>query len=173
LDSIKTFYEKQHERHKQLLLAAGFQEMAVIDFYDAYVENLNKILDGKIASSELLLKEVFQEPYMSNAIVVYLRFLTSAHLKKNDVLYEPFLEDNVISIDDFCSAQVEAMDREADELQLIALTKTMERIVKVAYLNASEGDLILHPFFPDDEKEAEKRKPILLLYRPGHYDILY
>jgi ubiquitin thioesterase protein OTUB1 len=170
---IRDFYLKQAEEHKKLLLAMGFQEMAVIDFYEAYHDTLKALIDENWSSNRLL--KAFQDAYNSNAIVVYLRFLTSAHLKKYEDLYLPFLDDAIqaMGIEYFCNGQVEAMDREADEIHLIALTKTLGRITRVAYLDAADTELILHPFIPDNEEEAKKRPEIHLLYHPGHYDLLY
>lgn len=44
---------------------------------------------------------------------MYLRFLTSGSLKKNAALYECYLEDGM-TIDRFCAAEVDPIDKEAD-----------------------------------------------------------
>jgi ubiquitin thioesterase protein OTUB1 len=50
------------------------------------------------------------ELMISNAVVVHLRFITSAFLKANAPMYEPFLDDGM-TMDMFCNQFVEAMDR--------------------------------------------------------------
>ena len=46
---------------------------------------------------------------------MYMRFLTSCYLKTNSFLYENYL-DNGYTIDDFCSKEVDPIDREADQV---------------------------------------------------------
>jgi ubiquitin thioesterase protein OTUB1 len=106
----------------------------------------------------------------SSAIIVYLRFLSSAHVRLNADLYGPFLEppyyDNVTA---FCIQCLEAFGRDADHVAILALARAIQVGVDVSYLDRSTGEEpVVHEFRPD-EWTGEK---VELLYRPGHYDIL-
>ena len=63
---------------------------------------------------------MFCDPTISNYIVLMLRFITSGELKNNAVLYETFI-DNGLPIEFFCQSEVEPLDREADQIQIMAL----------------------------------------------------
>ncbi|XP_045133107.1 ubiquitin thioesterase otubain-like isoform X10 [Portunus trituberculatus] len=70
--------------------------------------------------------------------------------------------------EDFHDMEVEPMYRECDHLHIVALTAAVGVGVRVMYLDRGEGDALVSHDFPED------KEPIIhLLYRPGHYDILY
>lgn len=56
---------------------------------------------------------IFQEKYISDSLVMYLRFMTSGYLKMNAALYENYI-DNGMSIEKFCACEVDPIDKEAD-----------------------------------------------------------
>jgi ubiquitin thioesterase protein OTUB1 len=60
------------------------------------------------------------------------------------------------------------MGKECDHLQIIALTSALGVPVRVEYMDRGEGDQCNHHHFPEDSTPV-----VTLLYRPGHYDILY
>ena len=62
--------------------------------------------------------------------------------------------------------EVEPMYQESDHIHIIALTSALGASVRVAYMDRGEN-LICHDF-PDGCQPS-----LHLLYRPGHYDILY
>ena len=64
--------------------------------------------------------------------------------------------------------EVEPMYREADHVHISALTSLLGVAVRVQYMDRGEGKCINHHDFPEGELPT-----IHLLYRPGHYDILY
>lgn len=69
------------------------------------------------------------------------------------------------------------MGKECDQPQIAALTEALQVGVKIEYLDGSAGpgqDLqsyVCSPTVPATEQQEPV--PITLLYRPGHYDILY
>lgn len=68
----------------------------------------------------------------------------------------------------FSQQEVEPMYRECDHLHIVALTAAVGVGVRVMYLDRGEGATLVSHDFPED------KEPIIhLLYRPGHYDILY
>ncbi|KAI9258057.1 ubiquitin thioesterase otubain-like protein [Phascolomyces articulosus] len=151
-----------------LLERAGFQKLAFEDFYDVTLEQA-ELLPQR--DPDMLLAS-FQSEEISNAIVMHLRFVASAYLRIHAAEYEPFLVVEMISIDEFCAMHVEAFGRESDHLQIIALSKALQVPVQIVYLDGSaDKEAAVHDFFPDETLNS--LKPLRLIYRPGHYDILY
>jgi len=161
-----------------MLEAAGFKE-TYEEFYYALVSLLQQIAnldnhDEKLTSEKLL--EAFQDDSVSNYVVYFLRLLTSAQIRCDPGGYESFLlnpeSHDVILPEDFCRNFIEVMDKEADHVQIVALTNALKICVDIAYLDgkSTERTVELHSFVPDGcERESN---PLQLLYRPGHYDIL-
>ncbi|KAI0920455.1 hypothetical protein AcW1_002189 [Taiwanofungus camphoratus] len=169
------------EASQPLLEAAGFQRLVFEDFYDCFVSVINKIItpegDGQLLTSTMLL-EAFNSPEVSNSIVVYLRLLTSAQIRADPESYASFLFHPEIGepmeIRDFCENFVEAVGKEADHVQITALSRALRVNISVAYLDgrahgSQEGQVDFVQFHNTDEVDTD---PVILLYRPGHYDIL-
>ncbi|KAI0821438.1 cysteine proteinase [Irpex lacteus] len=164
-----------------VLKAAGFQDLVFEDFYDVLVNLIRHIVvpgpDGQILTSATLL-QAFQDPETSNCIVVFLRMFTSAVIRTSVEDYAPFLfhpetgED--IAPQDFCERFVEATGKEADHIQITALTKALKINIQVAYLDGHSASTVNFVDFLNNEEgiENDGGKPPVLLYRPGHYDIL-
>jgi ubiquitin thioesterase protein OTUB1 len=167
------------ETHPALLVTAGFEALAYEDFYDIILAQLNNLpsMQGTPEAVDILLAG-FQSSEVSNAIVMHLRFVTSAFLKTHTEEYEPFLESGC-TMELFCANEVECMGRESDMIHIIALTRAFAQPVSVAYLDGSmaggSDEVNFHEFIPEDANGAPLRgAPVLkLIYRPGHYDILY
>lgn len=73
----------------------------------------------------------------------------------------------------FCDTEVEAVSTDADQIQITALSKAWRVGVRIAYLDASPGDVAVIQFPSDGVSEADYPPLVTLLYRPGHYDIAY
>jgi ubiquitin thioesterase protein OTUB1 len=100
-----------------------------------------------------------------------LRFITSGEMKNNSFLYETFVY-NELPIDVFCQMEVEQMDKEADQIQIMALLNYLEIGIKIIYLDANEKQKEAYEvILPECTKPEEIKATVL--YRPGHYDILY
>ncbi|KAG1143994.1 hypothetical protein G6F37_006090 [Rhizopus arrhizus] len=166
-------YLTQLNESCNLLESGGFHKLAYEDFYETVNEQFHQLPQYRTDPDMLLVN--FQSDEISNAIVMHLRFMTSAYLRIHSAEYEPFLIDEMISIDEFCSRNVEAFGKESDHLQIIAISKALDTPIHVVYLDGGiEDKAIIHEFWPTEKDELERKKsPIVLLYRPGHYDILY
>jgi ubiquitin thioesterase protein OTUB1 len=133
----------------------------------------------------------------SNAIVVFLRLLTSAQIRKSVEDYAPFLfhpdHGEPVEPEYFCQHFVEAVDKEADHVQIMALARALQVNVDVAYLDGHDaGGNVNFVNFENADGLALGGEPLTLLYRyvvssremlynadaltavtrPGHYDIL-
>ena len=111
---------------------AGYAEIAIEDFYDLCVENVKRLeklpeehaaqenTDGGIKDYKSFVTQhlmtVLCNHDTANYIIMYARFLASAHIKKNSILFEGFLEGDIGSIGadsgpqrvtTFCTQQVE------------------------------------------------------------------
>ena len=62
---------------------------------------------------------------------------------------------------------MEPLEREVEQVQVIALTSALQVGVRVVHLDRSGGALNHHDF-PDGHEAG-----VHLLYRPGHYDLIY
>ena len=60
------------------------------------------------------------------------------------------------------------MYRESDHIHIIALTNALNVAVSVIFLDRTEKDKVTARNFPEDSSPI-----IQMLYRPGHYDIIY
>ncbi|KAH9837790.1 cysteine proteinase [Rhodofomes roseus] len=168
------------EASQPLLEAAGFQRMVFEDFYDCFVSVINNILtpegNGRLLTSASLL-EAFNSPEVSNSIVVYLRLLTSAQIRADPDTYSAFLFHPEIGepmeVRDFCETFVEAVGKEADHVQMTALSRVLKVNISVAYLDGHvRGEEGKVDFVEFNNVEDSVIDSVTLLYRPGHYDIL-
>jgi len=159
-----------------MLEQAGFQKMVFEDFYEILVSLVRLVAtpdeEGKKLTPGLLL-EALQHPEVSNSIVVYLRLLTSAQIRADPDAYAPFLFHPELGIQmeprEFCENFVESVGKEADHVQITALSRALRISVKIAYLDGRGTDGKVD--FVDFDSSAGD-DPLRLLYRPGHYDIL-
>jgi len=159
---------------KDMLSRAGFD--------DSVYEQPYEILQDLVRSPHLLgfanakqaLWNTFTDPMSSNYIVMYMRLLTSAQMRIDrqfaEFLFDPESQMQ-ISVDDFCRRFVEPLGKEADHVQVAALAQALNVHVKVAYLDGRSADGQVN-FVDFSEHVSGGAEPLVLLYRPGHYDIL-
>ncbi|KAJ5800940.1 uncharacterized protein N7518_003008 [Penicillium psychrosexuale] len=156
-----------------LLERVGLSDSIYEIFVDATEDVLNRthaaIQNG--ARDESFLVEAFNEGYCSDAIITHFRILTSAWMKLNPSRYQAFLP---MSLNQYCSSRIDPVKTEIDEVGLQALIDGVIEGsgfgVEILYLDRSEGDVVTpHQLSSHNPSGATIR----LLYRPGHYDILY
>lgn len=159
-----TTFLQQLKSSYDMALAAGFDAFTTEDFYET-VEELFKRLESESSSA---LREALNDDGVSNYVVAYLRIVTAAYMKTHADDFQPFLEEGM-TVDEFCNRHVNPFGVECEHHQIRALTAALRAGVVIAYLDRSDGD------------EAAKHEivsegdPVVchLLYRPGHYDLLY
>lgn len=125
--------------------------------------------DPAAAENEKLQEELhklFNDQGLSDYVVVYLRLITSGQLQERADFYQNFIEG--LTIEEFRHKEVEPMYKESDHIHIIALCTEFNVSVGVEYMDRGEGQINFHVF----PEEGVKPK-VNLLYRPGHYDILY
>ncbi|OAY76242.1 Ubiquitin thioesterase otubain-like [Ananas comosus] len=183
------------EQCKKTLQSLGYADFTFEDFFAIFIEQLESILQGNetsISEEELLQRSCDQ--MISDYVVMFFRFVTSGEIRRRAEFFEPFIAGLTHStVDQFCKASVEPMGEESDHIHITALSDALGVPIRVVYLDRSSCDAAnptvnYHDFIPSsnprgaiseqqDSIESSARqqtKPfITLLYRPGHYDILY
>jgi len=101
---------------------------------------------------------------------MYMRFMTAAYLRQNADMFFPFLE-GYMDMADFCQREVEPMDKESEQMQIMALQQALNICIHIEEINSSSGSVCRVIRFPDTPEEHVFA--VRLLFRPSHYDILY
>jgi ubiquitin thioesterase protein OTUB1 len=149
---------------KQLLSEIGYDMSILEDFWEPFWDSLTK--------SDTPLEHWFMTDYTSDTIVCYLRILTAAFLKKHRDMYECFILGEYPSLEAFLAACVEPMNVESDQIHIVAMANAFNISVRVAHLDASNTPMNFHDISPMTDPIPTFSK-LSLLYRPGHYDIVY
>ena len=123
------------EASKQdLMTNAGYDEIVIADFYDAFIEALSGLVDVSPADAHKHLIKLLGNNEGANYLIMYIRWLTACFLKKNSFLYEDFVGGD---IEGFCIREVEQLDVDADHLQIIALTSYFEIGVEISSVDSN------------------------------------
>ncbi|CAM8975196.1 unnamed protein product [Rhodiola kirilowii] len=170
----------------EYLLSLGYAEFTFEDFFSLFLEQLDGVFQGsKNSISDTELVQRCRDQSVSDYVVMFFRFITSGEIKSRSEFFEPFilgLSDS--TVDQFCKASVEPMGEESDHVHITALSDALGVPIRVVYLDRSSCDsggisVNHHDFIPasvqhsPDGGSVAINPKITLLYRPGHYDILY
>eukprot|EP00929_Paragymnodinium_shiwhaense_P001050 TRINITY_DN101279_c0_g1_i1.p1 TRINITY_DN101279_c0_g1~~TRINITY_DN101279_c0_g1_i1.p1 ORF type:complete len:273 (-),score=53.00 TRINITY_DN101279_c0_g1_i1:145-963(-) len=170
------FLQRRAKEAMDFCTAAGYERIAIEDFSEVFTESLEKLsssststpTDNDHANTPPTPEQILEEN--DGYLICWARILTSAFLKRHKEDYEPFLTSHP-DMQTFCSREVDPMNVDADNLQITALSTFFGVPVKVVYLDQSSGDTCTeHAFQGGAECPLQQ---IVLLYRPGHYDLLY
>jgi ubiquitin thioesterase protein OTUB1 len=154
----------------EIIKKAGYDEYIVDVFYEETFGLMEKVVSGSISPDDFH-KLMNEENSCSNDCTWYLRVVTATHLKQDPERFLPFIEQPGVSVEQFCRSEVEPMGKDCEQLQVLALAEAFGVQVQIEYLDGHDlvnGKVVSHIFGPD--KALTK---LTLLYRPGHYDILY
>lgn len=176
------------ERCRKTLQSLGHAEFTFEDFFSLFLDQLGSVLEGRetsISHDELLSRS--RDQSISDYVVMFFRFVTSAEIRKRSEFFEPFILGLTnATVEQFCKSSVEPMGEESDHVHITALSDALGVPIRVVYLDRSSCDVggvsvNHHDFIPAagdipiaTSGSAEAVDPFIrLLYRPGHYDILY
>lgn len=89
----KAFIETVKNSKDDLVKEGGYDLIVIEDFYDVFVEQLEKLgkIDVKDAAAHCL--KVLGNHEEANYIIMYTRFMCATHLKKNAIMFEDFVGD--------------------------------------------------------------------------------
>jgi ubiquitin thioesterase protein OTUB1 len=146
-----------------------------------FVEQLQSVIQGRETSISLeTLIERCRDQYVSNYVVMFFRFVTSGEIRRRTDFFEPFiLGMSGMNVVQFCRSAVEPMGEESDHVHITALSDALGVPVRVVYLDRSgdtddkPAEVNHHDFIPVGSPQTTVDPFVVLLYRPGHYDILY
>ena len=166
----KTLFEKIKQKIldvKDLTARNGYDWIVVEDFYDLF---LNEYIDcfnnmTKENNSRDYLDKLFKDKDKGNYLIYFIRFCIAAFLKEQKEKYQMYIEGE---FDNWVRTEVEAIDHEADEVQIMACVNYFDIGVKIEYLNKNKREVVKLP-----EDKPDDQFFIFLLCTPGHYDILY
>ncbi len=130
------------------------------------------IIDNKITTGQQL-KDIFLDINYRDAIICYMRFLISAHMQKQADDYLPFVMGTTEheSVESYCKSELDGMYKEVDNIIVSAACACFDISLRLECLDAQNRDVqqqVQTITFPDNGSPI-----IYMLYRPGHYDILY
>lgn len=169
LTRIKAFIDKS----KADLVEIGYEEFAIETFHDMFVE----LLDGLPSMTSDSLLSMFQEDGSGDYYTWYMRVLCACYMRRDSERFLPFIEDGCcVDMKSYCDREVEPMGKECEQLQIISLTEYMGVKVNIHYVDGRPFDKEQGPSvisLPESASGIEPKITVHLLYRPGHYDILY
>ncbi len=155
----------------------GYDRFTIETFHEEMVDLLDAIVAEKKSPQTSFSKihdRLNEENATSDYCVWYLRVISSAYLKADPDRFIHFLDDpNCVDVDTYCAREIDPMGRECAMVGVLALAEAFFIRVQIEYMDGKElvdGKLVMHSFGGEDEDSALS---ITLLYRPGHYDILY
>lgn len=68
---------------------------------------------------------------------------------------------------------MEPCGKEADQAQIMALAEALSVGIRIAYLDRSEvNSTEIINWVENGKDTSEEARPLTLLYRPGHYDVV-
>lgn len=79
--------------------------------------------------------------------------------------------DTSMTVEKFCEVEVEPMGKDVDNVQITAFVDAFGVPIRIEYVDDGKHKLNHYDFGIEASKLEEPY--ITLLYRPGHYDILY
>ncbi|KAK5117486.1 hypothetical protein LTR85_008871 [Meristemomyces frigidus] len=177
-DSHKFLEEETRLRSlSNVLNAAGFDSTVYEEFADEAFDLLRKVANALPAgNADVILHETFNDDTLQNYIIMYLKLLTAAWMKTRPSEYAPWLLGQ--TVDQYCDNQVVTLGSEIDHVSITALKDVLLSsagiALEVLYLDRTEGSEVnMHRFDPVNHHGGITIGTIRLLYRPGHYDILY
>ena len=135
-------------------------------FYGEFCSCYNSLSNRGISSREYIDK-LFDKSNKEkcNYFIFFIRFIIAEYLRMNSNLYQFFFNEDY---NNWIRREVESLDREVDEIQILACANFFDVGVKIERL---EKDKVVMMKYPEDKNEGEIF--INFMFMPGHYDLLY
>lgn len=157
-----------------LVNSGNYDPDVFIDFVEDTFELLQQISDNihDLDTAMAVLTTKFNDLSSMN-ILFHLRLLSGAWLRGNRDQYAGWCETDP---ETYALTVIQPIQREIEELGVVLLVEVLLRpagfTLEIAYLDRSQGSQVNTHRFPDGD--PNNLGPFMhLLYRPGHYDILY
>ena len=153
---------------KDLIIRNGYDWAFIEEFHNNFYIQFHQCFNSLVTkgvSARDYLDALFSDKEMGNYLIYFIRFCISAFLKENSFLYEVYVDG---PFGNWVTAEVEAIDHEADQIQIMACVNYFDIGVKIEYLHPHKNEVMK---FPEDRPDEEIF--ITVLFTPGHYDLLY
>lgn len=159
------------------LLKFGFESYTLEDFYEQFLDEL-QFYQRKLESGNPNYKAQdnmgdtaivrMANPNIAQYLIFWARMMASLYMRENQKEYEMFVPQHKGGFGAWLKSDVEALKAEADHLQTVALSKAMDVPITIYCLeNVPKGG-------PQKVDTIANRKSCFdVLFRPGHYDVLY
>lgn len=151
----------------------GMDYELLADMFDYTWQLFDKVAEAvqnNVPDDNIILN-ILNDENPSNSVVYHFKMVTSAYMQLHADDYEPFLE---IPVDQYRVARIDPANQEIDQIGLQALTHAVISTagfgLEVLYLDRSMGEEVTPHQFSHPTGDVPT---IRLLYRPGHYDIIY
>ncbi|KAF1811059.1 cysteine proteinase [Eremomyces bilateralis CBS 781.70] len=163
-----------------LLNQVGFPEHLYEDFAIEAFQLLQETavaMENNDGGAKLL--AAFNDESLSMSIITYLKLLTSAYIQTHPDEYSPYMNHGQ-SVQNYCQSSIEPVMSEIEHVGMSALVEVLVKpagmAMEILYLDRSQGEEVnTYRWDPVDGTGITVSDPstLRLLYRPGHYDILY
>ena len=153
---------------KDLTQRNGYEWAFTEDFYNIFYMEFHHCFNSIEAcqiSVRDYLDKLFSDKEKGNYLIYFIRFCIAAFLKENSFLYEVYVDG---PFENWVTREVEAIDHEADQIQIMACVNYFDIGVRIEYLHPYKNETMK---FPEDKPDNEIFTTVL--FTPGHYDILY
>ena len=153
---------------KDMIKNNGYDWTFIEDFYKIFYTQFYYSFNSLQTKGETVrdyIDALFKDKEAGNYLIYFIRFCIAAYLKENSFLYEVYVD---MPFQNWITNEVEAIDHEADQIQIMACVNYFDIGVKIEYLNPDKNEVMK---FPEDKNENDIF--INVLFTPGHYDILY
>ena len=135
-------------------------------FLGEFCSCYNSLLDSNMSCRDYLDKLFHSNnKEKCNYLVLFIRYCIAEYIRENKILYEAYIEGD---LENWIIKEVEPIDKEAEQVQIMACVNLFDIGVKIEYLNKVRNQVIKYPEGAKDEDIF-----IVFLYSPGHYDLLY
>ena len=166
----KILFEKVKQKiidAKELTEKNGYEWAVVEDFYNLFLKEFSNCFNSLSYEHTVrdYLDTLFCERQKGNYLIYFIRFCIAAYLREQKETYQMYIEGD---FDEWVRNEVEAIDHEADQIQIMACVNYFDIGVKIEYLNKNQSEIVKLPHEKPDNEFF-----IFLLFTPGHYDILY
>jgi len=170
---------------KAKMVQHGYQELVIDEPLEVLTDMLRTVDSADDPLTVEVLELKMREQSISDYVVMLLRLLVSCEIQSEQEFFAPFvmgMSDECLSVEMFCEKMVEPMGVESDHIHIVALQRALQVPIRVLYLDNSMGVAVgstpdsesavtCHDFLPDERPPSAPT--VHILYRPGHYDILY
>jgi ubiquitin thioesterase protein OTUB1 len=161
IPDLKNRFDSLAQECKKL----GYDSFAIDEFHELVQEQLDLLIETPPACID---SAIFSDQSIDGYIIAFMRCLCGTGLKKWSDEYISFLPEPYTSIESFCRNEVDPMFKDADQLQIVALSRILNVAIRIVYLDQSTGAEANVIDFGDSSKPQ-----VHLLYRPGHYDLIF